>query len=98
MFYGDCDESVAQAALARLRPMSAYPALQRCSLAEMPAVPTTYIVCEDDQMLRPQWSRQNAGERLDADIIELPGAHSPFLSRPSVLADVLLRIAARESE
>lgn len=94
MFYGDCDDSVAQAALARLTPMSAFPALRPCSLAEMPAVKTTYIVCEDDQMLRPEWSRQNARERLVADIIELPGAHSPFLSRPSVLADVLLRIAS----
>jgi hypothetical protein len=36
---------------------------------------------------------RNASERHDADILELPGAHSPFLSRPSVLADVLLRIA-----
>jgi hypothetical protein len=40
----------------------------------------------------------NASERLDADILELPGAHSPFLSRPSVLADVLLRIADDENE
>jgi len=41
---------------------------------------------------------RNASERHDADILELPGAHSPFLSRPSVLADVLLRIADDENE
>jgi hypothetical protein len=29
---------------------------------------------------------------MTADI-ELPGSHSPFLSRPSTLADELLRIA-----
>jgi pimeloyl-ACP methyl ester carboxylesterase len=93
VFYGDCDEQSAQAALGRLRPQSVYPAIQPCSLAEHPRVSTTYIVCRDDQMLRPEWSRQAARERLTAELIELPGHHSPFYSRPSVLADVLLGLA-----
>jgi pimeloyl-ACP methyl ester carboxylesterase len=90
VFYGDCSKEIAQAAINRLRPQSAYPALQPCSLTEFPNVPTTYVVCSDDQMLRPEWSRHTARERLGADLIELPGDHSPFYSRPSVLADVLL--------
>jgi pimeloyl-ACP methyl ester carboxylesterase len=94
VFYGDCDEQFAHAALSRLRPQSVYPAIQRCSLAEHPRVSTTYIVCSDDQMLRPEWSRQAAGDRLTAELIELPGHHSPFYSRPSVLADVLLDLAS----
>jgi pimeloyl-ACP methyl ester carboxylesterase len=93
MFYSDCDESTVTAALARLRPQSAFPALQPFSLTEFPAVPTTYVVCRDDQILRPQWSRRTARERLDAEIIELPGDHSPFYSRPSVLAELLLGLA-----
>jgi pimeloyl-ACP methyl ester carboxylesterase len=93
VFYGDCKEQSAQAALGRLRPQSVYPAIQPCSLAEHPRVSTTYIVCRDDQMLRPEWSRQAARERLTAELIELPGHHSPFYSRPSVLADVLLGLA-----
>ena len=93
LFYSDCSESIAQAAFGRLRLQSAYPALQPCSLCEHPSVSTTYIVCSDDQMLRPEWSRQAAGERLTADLIELPGGHSPFYSRPAVLADVLLGLA-----
>ncbi len=32
-------------------------------------------------------------ERLGAEPIELPGGHSPFLSRPSELADMLDRLA-----
>jgi pimeloyl-ACP methyl ester carboxylesterase len=90
MFYGDCDEPTTKAAIDRLRPQSAYPALQPFSLTEFPAVPTTYVVCSDDQILRPEWSRHTARQRLGADLIELPGDHSPFYSRPSVLADVLL--------
>lgn len=92
MFYGDCDELTIKAALDRLRPQSAYPALQPFLLAEFPAVPTTYVVCSDDQILRPEWSRKTA-ERLGAKLVELPGDHSPFYSRPSVLADVLLGLA-----
>jgi pimeloyl-ACP methyl ester carboxylesterase len=92
MFYGDCDELTIKAALDRLRPQSAYPALQPFQLAEFPAVSTTYVVCSEDQILRPEWSRQTA-ERLGAELIELPGDHSPFYSRPSVLADVLLGLA-----
>lgn len=93
MFYGDCDEPTTKAALDRLRPQSAYPAILPSSLTEFPAVKTTYIVCSEDQILRPEWSRRTARERLDAEIIELPGDHSPFYSRPSALAEVLLRFA-----
>jgi pimeloyl-ACP methyl ester carboxylesterase len=90
MFYGDCDEPTTKAAIDRLRPQSAYPAIVPSSLTEFPAVPTTYVVCSDDQILRPVWSRHTARERLGAELIELPGDHSPFYSRPDVLAEVLL--------
>ena len=93
MFYGDCDEPTTKAAIERLRPQSAYPALRPFSLAEFPSAPTTYIVCSDDQILRPEWSRHTARQRLGADLVELPGDHSPFYSRPSVLAEVLLGLA-----
>lgn len=93
MFYGDCDGPTTQAAIDRLRPQSAYPAIQPCSLAEHPSVSTTYVVCTEDQILRPEWSRRIARERIEADLIELPGDHSPFYSRPSVLADTLLGLA-----
>jgi hypothetical protein len=93
MFYGDCDQQTTKAAIGRLRPQSAYPAILPSSLTEFPAVPTTYVVCTADQILRPEWSRQTARQRLSADLIELPGDHSPFYSRPDVLAEVLLGLA-----
>ena len=93
VFYGDCDDRLAQFARDRLRPQSVSPALAPCSLAEHPTVPTTYIVCKDDQMLRPEWSRWAVRERLSAELVELPGGHSPFYSRPAELADVLLGVA-----
>ena len=93
VFYFDCDDQTAQAALTRLRPQSVNPALYPFSLAEHPRVPTTYVVCSEDRMLRPEWSRHAVGQRLDATLVELPGGHSPMLSSPQVLADLLLRLA-----
>ena len=90
VFYFDCDELTTQAALGHLRPQSVNPALFPFALPEHPRVPTTYVVCTDDQMLRPEWSRHAVRERLDAELIELPGGHSPMLSQPQVLADRLL--------
>lgn len=88
----DCDESVAAAAINRLGPQSAYPNTLPFPLPEFPSVSSAYVVCTDDQFVRPTWSKRIAHDRLSADLIELPGGHSPMLSRPSALADVLCRI------
>jgi pimeloyl-ACP methyl ester carboxylesterase len=93
VFYFDCDEQTAQAALGRLRPQSVNPAMFPFSLTEHPRLPTTYVVCSDDRMLRPEWSLKAVRERLDAELIEVSGGHSPMLSRPQVLADELLGLA-----
>ena len=94
LMYGDCDEPSIQAAIRRLRPQSRSPYAKPFSLNEFPSVPASYIVCHDDLVVMPAWSRRVAREPLNADLIELAGSHSPFLSRPGQLADVLLRIAA----
>lgn len=93
LLWGDCDEQIVVSAFDRLRPQSAYPFTAPLSVAEFPAVSCTSIVCTDDQMINPKWSRRIARE-IGADIVELPGRHSPLLSRPPAVADVLLRVAA----
>jgi hypothetical protein len=60
-----------------------------CSLTALPALDSTYVVCSEDRMVNPDWSRRIAHDRLTADVIEIPGSHSPFLSRPKTLAEVL---------
>jgi pimeloyl-ACP methyl ester carboxylesterase len=92
MIFADCDEQTANDGIARLRPMSAHPSSVPCSLTELPPAPCTAVICTEDRLLRPKWAKQIA-ERLGAEVIELPGSHSPFLSRPRDLTDVLLRIA-----
>lgn len=88
-FYADCPPDVAAAAWRALRPQSAVPYAIRCPLTAQPQVPTTYVLCEQDHLVNPEWSRTAAIDILGADLVELPGGHSPFLSRPAALAAVL---------
>lgn len=93
-FYHDCSEPVARQAYSRLRPMSLVANTERCPVDQWPDVPSSYIVMTEDHAVDPQWSRWVARGRLGADLHELPGSHSPFLSRPSELASLLLLIGA----
>jgi hypothetical protein len=92
VFYADCDDATGAAAIDHLRPQSSYLWTLPCSLDEHPSVSCTSVVCSEDLVVNPLWSRRAARD-TGADIVELPGSHSPFLSRPSAVADVLLRIA-----
>lgn len=87
--YADCDDETAESAIARLRPQAQSPYSVDCPLESYPSVPTTYVVCTEDHLVNPDWSREFAQKRLGAELIELPGSHSPFMSRPADLAEIL---------
>jgi len=97
LLFADCDEPTSEAAVTRLGPQARYPYSAPFSLAEFPTVAATSVICSEDQIVRPEWSRRIARDRLGANIKELAGSHSPFLSRPSAVADVLLRVADENS-
>lgn len=89
-FYTDCDESVARAAYDKLVPSAALLANREpCPLKAWPEVPATYILCQEDRIIGPAWSRRASVAQLGVEAIELPGGHSPFLSRPGPLATLL---------
>jgi pimeloyl-ACP methyl ester carboxylesterase len=92
--FGDCDERTMTAAFARLRPQATGPYRVPCSLATLPDVESTYVVCDEDRIVIPDWSRRIAHDWLGAEIIEMPGSHSPFYSRPEALAALLDQVAA----
>jgi pimeloyl-ACP methyl ester carboxylesterase len=93
-FYQDCQEDVARRAFERLRAMSLVAHTEACPLQEWPDVPSVTIVMSDDRAVSPDWSRRVAQGRLGAPVRELPGGHSPFLSRPAELAELLVTIAS----
>ena len=87
-FFADCDDDAARAAIERLRPQATAPYALPCSLTALPAVPATYVVCADDRLVNPEWSRL-AAPAVAQRVVELPGGHSPFLSHPRDLVAVL---------
>jgi pimeloyl-ACP methyl ester carboxylesterase len=90
--FDDCDADTAHGAFARLRPQATHPYRQPFSLSALPAVDTTYVLCNEDRLVNPDWARRAARQRLQVEVVELPGSHSPFLSRPRDLAILLDRL------
>ena len=85
--FHDCDEATAGWAVAAQTPW--YPEglySERCPLVTFPPIPSTSIVCADDRVIQPAWSRRVASDRLGAQVIELPGGHCPHVSRRLGLA------------
>jgi pimeloyl-ACP methyl ester carboxylesterase len=89
LLFTDVDPGQAHAAFGRLRPQALFPYSQTFSLEQLPEVARTSVVCDGDRIVGPDWSRKVARDLLDADLVELPGGHSPFLSRPAQLAELL---------
>ena len=89
LFFHDVPEDVTRWALGRLRPQCYRVMNEITPLERWPDVPSTYIVCRDDDGINPEWGRAAARERLGVEPIEIDGGHSPMLSRPGELARIL---------
>ncbi len=79
--YPDSPPDVAAAAAARLRPQHWRITSEPSPVVSLPAA--TYVLGRDDKIIDTDW----AGSA--ADVVEIPGDHSPFLARPGELADLL---------
>jgi hypothetical protein len=89
--YPDSPPAVARAAAARLRPQQWRITAEPSPLTAWPAVPGTYVLCREDRIIDAAWAR-SAAARHGLDLVELPGDHCPFLSRPADLADLLTHV------
>ncbi|HLQ57048.1 MAG TPA: alpha/beta fold hydrolase [Streptosporangiaceae bacterium] len=100
-FYGDLDPAVVDAAIALLTPdVPAGIGLGTTTLTAggWGSVPRTYVVCTQDMTIRPALQRRFI---TDADAVfpansttvhTLHAAHSPFLSMPGELADIVAKV------
>ena len=64
---------------------------QPCAIERWPDVPTRVIAGRDDRFFPLDFQRRVAGERLGAEVDEVPGGHLAALSRPAELAGHLTR-------
>jgi pimeloyl-ACP methyl ester carboxylesterase len=89
-FFHDCPPPMARSAAQRLRAQAWRVSNEVTPLREWPSVRSRYILATGDRAVRPEWSRSAARRRLGLTAVEIPGGHSPFFSRPSALADLLV--------
>jgi pimeloyl-ACP methyl ester carboxylesterase len=94
LYYSDCTDDVVAAAVARLRPQAGTVRLGVFPAGGWPRIPAAYVVCTEDPVVSPDWSRRIARDRLGVEPLELPGGHSPMLSRPDELARLLDALVA----
>lgn len=95
-FYNDCTDADASWAISRLRRQTTLTITEATPLREWPSTPCSYIFGDQDHVLQPGWEAKAPRERLGVDSTVIPGAgHSPFLSRPDEVADLLIDAAAR---
>lgn len=93
-FYPDVEISLAREAFAHCLPVASTGFSETCPISMWPEVASSYVVCTDNRVNGPNWARRVSVERLGSSAIEIPGGHSPFLSRPRALAEVLDSVAS----
>jgi pimeloyl-ACP methyl ester carboxylesterase len=91
-FYHDCDEATARWAFERLTPEKAADtatppiSVQRFWKAELPR---SFVVCLQDRS-QPRWLADVTARRLGVEPLTIDASHSPFLSRPGELSQLLI--------
>ncbi|MGO8864336.1 MAG: alpha/beta fold hydrolase [Acidimicrobiales bacterium] len=87
LLYGDSDEAVVASVLPLLRPMHFRGELRVDRRPAWHDTASTYVVCSNDRAIPPSLQRQMAA-RAGA-VVEWPTDHSPFLTRPRAIADLV---------
>jgi pimeloyl-ACP methyl ester carboxylesterase len=94
-FYADCTPADASWAIRQLSDESAASARQTPHAVAWHGIPSTYVIAGADHAVPPVLQRRLAS-RASATV-EWPTGHSPFLSRPELVADLLADLAAEQS-
>ena len=92
VFYSDCDVASQQWAIKQLLPQSAAAFTEAVQRPAWKEIPSTYVVCGNDMALPPDLQRNVFAPRA-TEKVEMAASHSPFMSRPAELAEILLRAA-----
>jgi pimeloyl-ACP methyl ester carboxylesterase len=91
-FYADVEPSRAEWAVAKLRKQHTY-WTQPNPMQAWPSLETAYVICRDDRAINPSWSSRVVPEWLGIEPVYMDGSHSPFLSRPAELAEMLIGLS-----
>ena len=76
-------------AVARLRPQSARVFTDEQTRTAWRTLPSALIVCDEDRIMPELFIKRALTSKMADVVRHLPGSHSPFLSRPAELADLV---------
>jgi pimeloyl-ACP methyl ester carboxylesterase len=101
-FYDDVDQATSEAAISLLStdgPAGLVAGVTELTATGWGALPRTYVACENDFALRPALQRRFVAEADTAwpdnptRVVELPASHSPFLSMPDRVAEIIAAVS-----
>ena len=76
------------------RPEAEIAFTQPCAFERWPDVPTTVLAARDDRFFPFAFQQRVARERLDTDVVPVPGGHLAALSQPEAIIAAILPWAA----
>ncbi|GAA3773350.1 alpha/beta hydrolase [Microbacterium kribbense] len=88
LFYGDLDAAAAAAAVAQLKPQSVLAFQEPLTEAAWHSKPTTFLVTGKDAIFPPE-AQEGLAARAGSSVQHLATSHSPFLSQPEAVADII---------
>ena len=93
VFYNGVDPELAAQAVARLGLQSTSSVTQPLSRAAWRELPSTYVVCTQDQAIPVPAQQAMSGHA--GTVLHLDTGHSPFLAAPAELAELLRGVLAQ---
>jgi pimeloyl-ACP methyl ester carboxylesterase len=94
--YHDCPKATVNYARQNLCVQAIKPQATQIQLGKAyQSVPKTYIRCDDDQAIPPEYQRTMTEGWPAQDVHALPASHSPFFSMPKRLARLIDKVAQR---
>ena len=90
-FYHDCPKDLADQAVGRLCSQSGLPIVEFARITDKGAGsrPMSYIECLQDRVISPELQKQMQEHAPFKQVLTLDSSHSPFLSQPAALAEML---------
>lgn len=93
LFFGDVDRATADASARRLKTQARRPFVDQVTQVSWRDRPTTYVITEQDYVF-PLPAQEALAARSESRAVRLPSSHSPFLSQPEAVADIVEEAAA----
>ncbi|GAA3837818.1 alpha/beta hydrolase [Amycolatopsis tucumanensis] len=92
--YPDVPDDWTRKAVGLLRPQSAKAFTEELTRASWRTIPSALVVCDDDLSLPGLFVDRAIAQGMADVVRHLPGGHSPFLSRPAELAELVGEVTA----